>query len=226
MTVRPALRPTFVALAAGALATLAAGAVLWWLVDTYPGARRSLGGYVVGWGATMAGCFAFVGVRRLLRGPQFPIRGFTLAFREPAPSAVGYREVADVSVGDLLAALRDLGYEPEAAACDDAGAARGPADARAPLVGAHVVVTDPAGAGSVRIQLVAPSRAPGARRLGLVEIRADQDSAIDHLGLYALRTIDRLIGRVAASPIDSALTAEPVALVTAGLPDRPRALAR
>ncbi len=149
---------------------------------------------------------------------------YVLSYRRPAPRAIGYREMAEVSVDDLLRALRELGYQPSAQACTDAAEVAGAAEVAAPLVGAHVLITDPRCRGGVRLQL--PDRGPhDSRRLGQLAISGGEEgSAIAELGLYTLRALDRLLDALEAARGDSALGPVAVSLLTSALPERPELL--
>jgi len=150
---------------------------------------------------------------------------FVLSYRRPAPRAVGYRTQREVSVGDLLDALRALGYEPRARTCNDLAEVVGPAADDAALVGAHLEVDVARCRGHIRIQLPDPGAPePGAERLGELEIRGAPGSAAEELGLFALRALDGLLDELEAARGDSALAPVTVPLLTAALPDRPERL--
>jgi hypothetical protein len=147
---------------------------------------------------------------------------YVLSYRRPPPRAISYREMREVQLGDLLDALRDLGYAPRAQACDDSGAPIADADPRGALVGTHAMITD-ARVGAVRLQL--PDLPPGDdRRLGQLAIRGGEDSAVHELGLFALRALGALLVDLEAARGDSALGPVAVALVTAALGERPERL--
>ena len=164
---------------------------------------------------------AFIATRRLVRGRQLPRRALLLAHDTIAPRTDGYRAMAPLTVEDLLARLRGLGYRPTIAACADDGAIRGPVDAVIPLAGAHVEIRDSRLVGHLRLQLPAPELAPGQRRLSQLEIVAEPSSAMEEMGLFALRELDAMLGGVQVTPTDSALSAVEARTFTAGLAERP-----
>ena len=168
--------------------------------------------------------------KALFRGRSERARGggatgaidYVLSYRRPPPRAISYREMREVQLGDLLDALRAVGYAPRAQACDDAGDVVADADPRDALVGVHVLVTD-ARVGAVRLQL--PDLPPGDdRRLGQLAIRGEEDSPVHELGLFALRALGALLVDLEAARGDSALGPVAVALVTAALGERPERL--
>src|ERR1700690_2658877 len=99
--------------------------------------------------------------KALFRGRSERTRGggstgaidYLLSYRRPQPRAVGYREMVEITIDDLLGALRRVGYAPRAQACNDAAELAGECELAAPLCGAHVMITDARVRGGVRIQL-------------------------------------------------------------------------
>ena len=225
MNLRPSPRSTVLVLAATLAGALVAGAVAWALVADDVARKAAVWPYgriggelsFVGTLGAVGGAIAFFATRRLVRGPALDVHGWTIAFRAPTPESAGYRALVETTIGDLVDGLAAAGFRCGVLACDDAGAPRGEADRRAPLVGSHVLLTERA-PGGVRI-LLAPA-VPGERRLGLVEARGRDGGVHEQLALFALRELDRRLGGVSVSPSGSRLDGEPATRLTAGLPER------
>jgi hypothetical protein len=160
---------------------------------------------------------------RITRGKAVTRDGFTLSYRRIEPTAKGYREIATLTVEDLLAGLRRAGYAPKAAASDDTGAVRGPIDPTTPLAGANVAIGDPRVRGSIRVQLASPPEGT-ARAMGLVETWSEKGESAEELALFTLKVLDGLLDDLTASRETSRLGEDPVSLLTAGLGERPKAL--
>lgn len=193
-----------------------AGGDLGKLGDFSHGAARFIG---------MAGAIgAFAGYalgRRLAAGKHVTRDGYTLAYRAIAPDAVGYRELAQITVGDVIAALAKVGYAPRVEGCDELGARRGPADGSAELAGANVAIVDPGVRGWVRLVL-APSNPAQPRALGMLEIWSEGGDSARELALFTLRALDALVDDLTAVRESSRLSPDDVALLTASLGERPR----
>ena len=58
--------------------------------------------------------------------------------------------------------------------------------------------------------------------MGLLEIWTERGDTAEELALFTLRALGELVGSLAASRESSVLSEDPVAILTAGLPDRPR----
>ncbi len=188
------------------------------LGDWRAGAARFIGF------ATVLGLFAGGAIApRITRGKAVTRDGFTLSYRPIEPTATGYRELATLTVEDLLAGLRRAGYAPAAAASDDTGGVRGPIDPTTPLAGANVAIRDPRVRGSIRVQLAQPPEG-AARAMGLVEIWSEKGDSAEELALFTLKVLDGLVGDLTASRETSQLGQDPVALLTAGLGERPKAV--
>ena len=188
------------------------------LGDWRHGAQRFIGF------ATALGLFAgFAIAVRITRGKAVTRDGFTLSYRSIEPTATGYREIATLTVEDLLAGLRRVGYAPRAAACDETGAARGPIDPTTPLAAVNVAIGEPRVRGSIRVQLAPPPEGT-ARALGLIEVWSEKGESAEELALFTLRVLDGLVGDLTVSRETSQLGGDPVSLLTAGLDERPRAL--
>lgn len=151
-------------------------------------------GLCVGWYVTLL----------LTRGARVARHGITLSYQRIEPMATSYREIAMLTVDDLLAKLREVGYEPTAKACDEFGTVRGPIESSTPLAGANVAITDPKVKGWIRVQL-APPPEDSARAMGLIETWTTRGEAAGELALFALRALDGLLGQLTASYDDSAL---------------------
>jgi len=168
-------------------------------------------GLVVGW----------FGTARLTRGATYARTGLTLGYQRIEPTASGYRELTTLTVDDLLARLRELGYQPVAKACDELGTVRGELDGRTPLAGANFAVTDRGVKGWIRVQLAAPPEG-NARAMGLIESWTANGESATELGLFTLRALDGMLGELMASYDDSALSGTPAKLFAAALPDQPK----
>jgi hypothetical protein len=170
---------------------------------------------------TAIGLFAgYVVTARVVRGRPVSRDGFTLSLQplEPVPS--GYRELATLTVANLLERLRAVRYEPRLEACNELGERAGACDPATPLAGVNVAIIDPGVRGWIRLQLPVP--APHlARALGLLEIWSEGGDSAEELALFTLRALGELVNGLAAKRETSSLGEDPVALVTAGLAERP-----
>jgi hypothetical protein len=156
----------------------------------------------------------------LTRSARLTRDGFTLSYRPLAPTAAGYREHTTLTVADVIAGLAKLGYEPRAEACDDFGTRRGSIDETTPLQGVSVAIIDPGVRGWIRIAL-APFTDMQPRALGLVEIWSRRGESTEELALFTLRVLDGFVAELAAARETSHLSPDPIAMVTAGLGERP-----
>jgi hypothetical protein len=170
------------------------------------GAIGAFGGYLV--------------TARLTRGPRYSRDGFTLSYKRIEPKAAGYREIETLRVSELLDALRAVGYEPRAEACNAEGTRLGPLDDTTALAGTNVAISDPRVRGWIRVQLPVPL-ADQPRALGLVEIWSERGLSAEELALFTMRSLDRFVGDLQAARESSKLSEDPVSLVTAGLGERP-----
>jgi hypothetical protein len=177
----------------------------------------------VGFGAAAGLALGALVTARITRGKAMARDGFTLSYRIIEPTATGYREVVTPTVGALLTGLRRIGSSPEAAACDDTGAPRGPIDVTTPLAGANVAIREPRVRGVIRIHLVTPP-AGAARAMGLVEMWSERGDSTEELGLFTLKVLGELVDDLTASRETSQLGQDPVALLTAGLGARPKSV--
>ncbi len=174
----------------------------------------------VGMCGAIGGFAGYVIASRLTRGEHLTRDGFTLSYRPLAPTAASYRENTTLTVADLIAGLAKLGYDPRAEACDDFGTRRGSIDDSTPLQGASVAIVDPSVRGWIRIAL-APFTDTQPRTLGLVEIWSSRGASAEELALFTLRVLDGFVAELAAARDSSRLSPDPIAMVTAGLGDRP-----
>jgi hypothetical protein len=197
-----------VGLAGGALL----GGIAWKLAyadvnkegDWYGGAAEFIGS--AGALGVFVGYFA-VARKKLARD------GFTLMYASIESKPEGYRELATLRVADLLAALRADGYAPSAEACDEVGQRRGALDENTALAEASFAIVDRGVRGWIRIELHA--------HRGLVEIWSERGDSAEELALFALRSLDRLVGSLRAARETSALAPDPVSTLTSGLGERP-----
>lgn len=167
------------------------------------------------------GLFAgYVIVQQITRGKHVTRDGFTLSYRPIAPTAEGYREMKVATVADLIAGLVKVGYEPHTEACDDFGVRSGSIDDKTALPGANVAITDPGVRGWIRVAL-APANENQTRALGLIEMWSEGGDSVEELALFTMRTLDALVGELAAARESSRLSADPIPLLTAGLGERP-----
>jgi hypothetical protein len=200
---------------AGAIAWAIAGAEVSKLGDWRNGPARFIGML------TAIGLFAGYAVTtRVVRGRSVSRDGFTLSLRplEPVPS--GYRELAALTVANLLERLRAVGYAPQLEACNELGERVGECDPAVPLAGANVAILDPGVRGWIRLQLPVLA-SHQARALGLLEIWSETGDSTEELALFTLRALDGLVSGLAAKRETSNLGEDPVALLTAGLGERP-----
>jgi hypothetical protein len=174
----------------------------------------------VGMCGAIGGFAGYLVTARLTRGKSLTRDGFTLSYRPLAPTAAGYRENTTLTVADVLAGLAKLGYEPRAEACDELGERRGSIDATTPLQGASVAIIDANVRGWIRIAL-APFNDARSRALALVEIWSTGGDSAEELALFALRVLDGFVAELAAVRDSSHTSPDPIAMVTAGLGERP-----
>lgn len=200
---------------AGAIAWSLAGGDVNKLGDWRNGPARFIGAL------TALGLFAgFAITARVVRGRKVYRDGFTLSLRPLEPVASGYRELTTLRVADLLERLRAVGYAPQVEACNDLGERAGACDDSTPLAGTNVAIFDPGVRGWIRLQLPLPA-SNQSRALGLVEIWSEGGDSTEELALFTLRALDQLVSNLAAKRESSSLSEDPVALLTAGLADRP-----
>ena len=185
------------------------------LGDWRNGAARFVGA------AGAIGLFAgYVIVKQIVGGKHVTRDGFTLTYRPIAPTADGYRDMKIATVADLIAGLAKAGFEPRAEACDEYGVRAGSIDDKTALPGANVAIMDPKVRGWIRIAL-APVIEAQKRALGLVEIWSEGGDSAEELALFTLRTLGGLVEGLEAVRESSRLSPDAVALVTAGLAERP-----
>jgi hypothetical protein len=183
--------------------------------DYHNGALRFVGliaalGFVIG----------FFLVARLTRGPRYKRDGFTLGYKRPTET--GYRDFVTVSVGDLLAGLREVGYDPRAEACDEVGErTKQPIEPTRAVAGANVAFLDSGVRGWVRLQLPIPVEGQN-RAMGVLEIWSTGGESTEEFGLFLLRVLDGLVGGMSASRESSKLSDDPVSMITVGLRAKPR----
>ena len=212
--------PVIGALVGGAIAF----AIAWHLAsadigedgDWRGGAQRFIG--MVGALGVAAG---YIVTSRLTRGAKVTRDGFTVSYRPAEPVPQGYRELRTLRVEDLIARLRAVGYAPRVEVCNELGERGGAAEADAALVGANIALVDRGVRGWVRVQLPAPGEGQ-ARAIGLVEVWTASGESAWELGLFTLRALGELVGGLAAARESSRLSEDPVATVTAALPERPK----
>jgi hypothetical protein len=157
---------------------------------------------------------------RVIRGRAVSRDGFTLSLAPLAPVATGYRELATLTVESLVERLRAVRYAPRLEACNELGERAGACDPAAPLAGVNVAIIDPGVRGWIRLQLPVPA-ANQARALGLLEIWSEGGDSTEELALFTLRALGELVSGLAAKRETSSLSEDPVALLTAGLAERP-----
>jgi hypothetical protein len=209
-------------LVVGVIVAVVSGAVAYWFAsgdvgkvgDWRHGAERFIGFAAAG------GLFAgYLVTAVIVRGVRAARGGFTLTYPKIVPKAESYRQLSTLVVGDVTAALRAAGYEPEIHACDETGAPRSALDPTTLLAGCNVAIVDRGVAGWVRLELPLP-REEQARGLGLVETWSKRGDSTEELALFVIKTLDGLVGDVHASREDSRTSPDPASLVTASLGDR------
>lgn len=201
----------------GAVGWALAGDDIHQLGDWRAGALR-----FIGLVAALGIAIGYVGVARVTRGVAVTRDGFTLSYRPLVAVPTGYRELTMLSVSDLLDRLRAIGYQPVLEGCDTLGQRAGAGDPTTPLVTANVAIRDPRVRGWIRLQLV-PAAEGQARALGLLEIWTERGDSAEELALFTLRALGELVSNLAAARESSSLSEDPVAILTAGLAERPRA---
>ena len=180
-----------------------------------PGVRR-----FIAFTGTIGVFVGYAVAARLVRGKAVTRDGWTLSYRRIEPKASGYRALDTLKVKDFFAGLRELGYEPHAEGCDDFGNRRGKVDENDALAGCNVALVDRRVRGWVRVQLPVPAEG-AARGMGLIEIWNEGGESSHELGLFAMRVLSTLVDGVTAARESSRTSQDPVAMVTAGLGDRP-----
>lgn len=181
--------------------------------------RNGAGRFIGMCGAIGAGLGYFV-TRFLVAGAQLARDGFTLSYKRIEPTADGYRDMASLTVDSVLAQLREVGYAPDALACDALGEPRGAVDPQAPLSGTSFAIRDPRVRGYVRVELARPVEGQ-PRALGLIEVWSARGESAGELGLFVLRSLDRLVTGLHAARESSRLGEDPASLLVAGLGERP-----
>jgi len=165
--------------------------------------------------------FGYIVMMRVTRGVHVTRDGFTISYKPAEPVPQGYRELRTLTVGDLVEKLKAVGYQPTLEACDELGQRMRPGDAGVPLVGANLAFVDPRVRGWVRVQLPPPAEGQ-ARALGIVEIWSERGDSAEEMALFTLKSLGELVHGLAASRESSKLSEDPVAMLTAGLGERPR----
>jgi len=165
----------------------------------------------------------FIIVSRFTRPPAMTRRGFRLSHGRIEPVATGYRDLKTLTVDDVLAGLRAVGYEPTIQACDVDGTRLGNADPSTPLVGANIAIADRRVRGWVRLQLIPPNETQ-TKALGALEAWSERGGSAEELAMFSLRVLDKLVPSLAAAHDDSRLSEDPASLLTAGLPDAPTSI--
>jgi len=163
----------------------------------------------------------YIGTSLLTRGVAVTRDGFTISYKPADAVPQGYRELKLLTVGDLVERLKAVGYRPSLEACDALGQRGKPGDPGVPLVGANIALVDPGVRGWVRIELPVPTEGQG-RALGLVEIWTERGESAEEMALFTLRALGELVHGLAASRESSRLSEDPVAMLTAGLNERPQ----
>lgn len=157
---------------------------------------------------------------RLIRGRRVSRDGFTLSLGPLEPVPTGYRELKAVAIADLVERLRAVGYVPSFEACNELGERVGACDPASPIAGINLAILDPGVRGWIRLQL--PIAATHhVRSLGLLEIWSEGDNSAEELALFTARALGELVSGLALKRESSSLGEDPVAVVTAGLPERP-----
>jgi hypothetical protein len=164
----------------------------------------------------------YIVMMRVTRGVHVTRDGFTVTYKPAEAVPQGYRELKTLTVGDLVERLKAVGYQPALEACDELGQRTAkPGDPGVPLVGANVALVDPGVRGWVRVQLPPPAEGQ-ARAIGIVEIWSERGDSAEELALFTLRMLGELVNGVAAARESSRLSEDPVAMLTAGLAERPK----
>lgn len=212
--------PLVGALVGGAIAF----AIAWHLASSdinKEGDWRNGAARFIGFIAVIGIAVGYVGVSLIARGAKVSRDGYTITYKPAESVPVGYRELETLTLADLVDRLNALGYAPALEVCDALGTRMGPGDVGAPLVGANVALVDPGVRGWVRVQLPPPNDTQ-ARAIGLVEIWSERGDSAEELALFTLRSLGELVHGLAAARESSRLSEDPVAMLTAGLADRPR----
>jgi len=206
------------------LAGCAAGFAVGWILasqdvnklgDFQEGAAR-----FIGFTSAIGAFIGFFIAVRLTRGKHVSRDGFTLSYKRIEPTAANYRELKTITVADLVAGLREVGYEPKVEVCTIEGERRGILDANTALAGTNIALSDPGVRGWIRLQLPIPADEQ-ARALGLVEMWSERGESTEEFALFTLRILDTFVGALAAKRESSTLSDDPVSVLTAGLADKP-----
>ena len=184
--------------------------------DWRNGAARFIGSVTA-----VGAAIGYVVARQLAGAAPHARGGFTLSYGRIEAKPEGYREMTMARTGQLLDALRAVGYEPTTERCDDTGAVIGSEiDPETPLAGANFAIRDRGVKGHVRLQLAQPI-GEQRRSIGVLETWSRGGESTEELGLFTLRALSRLVENVTAAPESSQLGGDPVDMVTAGLGERP-----
>lgn len=145
------------------------------------------------------------------------------------PTATGYRDASLPTVADLIAALGAVGYRLEVSQVNDLGEPLGPMDPRAPLPGAMFLLADRRldrrlGRKTGVIVRISSSADDAASTLGFVEVSGKPKPATEELAMFAISRLGTLLPGLGYKSGDSSLDPDDVSLLSATLPDRPRAL--
>ncbi|HUH01611.1 MAG TPA: hypothetical protein VML75_06420 [Kofleriaceae bacterium] len=152
-------------------------------------------------------------------------RSWILVVPRIAPTTTGYRHAALPAVADLTASLESAGYRLEVSQVDDLGATLGPMDPRTPLPGAMFLLADRRlGRKTGVIVRISSSADDAASTLGFVEVSGKPRPATEELAMFAISRLGQLLPGLGYKSGDSSLEPDDVALLSATLPDRPRAL--
>ena len=231
LSIRPRWRPWLLGIGLGLVLGLVAARVSWSLVradaERAEAAGIAKGGpyRFVGGMAVLAAALGFWVGRRLGRGRSTEVTGWILSMDRMVPHAASYREAEPPSVGLLLERLAVHGYQLEARLVTADGTLGQPIDPRTALAGSAFWLHDkrlgPAVTG-VELRLSAlVDRSAG----GLATVRAvdtQRAAGCVELALFTIVELGALVRELHCRRDDSQLSGDPVELLRATLPERPR----
>ncbi len=140
----------------------------------------------------MAGMIAFFVARRLLQGGSLAKSEWIVTM----PRGAQTTSPTPPTVQDLAKRLASVGYKPELFEVDDLGNARGPMDARVPLIGTKFVIVDPrlgSGGAGLTIRFSQLSGDMKGAGLSFVEARDSSGDAYEEMAIFAIVELAELL---------------------------------
>lgn len=230
-SLRPAVRPMVLGVGVGLGLALVAALVSWRLVRA-DARRAESAGVVKGGPYAFVGGIAALGAalgygvgRRFGRGRATRTTGWTLTMDRVVPRAASYRDAAPPSIGQLIDRLTARGYQLSVRGVSADGAPGAPAELGSALVGGaywlHDARLGPPGTG-VEIRISADADRDAGGRGAVRAIDVARCEACAELARFAIVDLAPLLPGLRFLADDSRLSPDPVEVLRAALPDRPR----